>query len=165
MAIDLNKLDNKSLQILIDNHRNKGATDHSLYIEALAEQTRRENKELDLNETIKIVSDAAAKGRFISYAEVASASGANWNKVRYAMGPHLDELIVHCHRNGMPLLSAIVVNKPNITTGALDVDALKGFIAGVHRVEIKVVDSEAFLREQQKKVFEWGRAVKAAKKA
>ena len=72
------------------------------------------------------------------------------------MGPHLDSLLEYCHLNDLPLLSAIVVNKPNLNSGELEPDSLKGFIAGVKSLGISVVDENAFLRDAQAKVFEWG---------
>ena len=91
-----------------------------MYPEALAEQARRKGKGLVFDTTIEVIRQAAITGRYISYGEVAEASGAEWNKVRHAMGPHLDSLLEYCHLNDLPLLSAIVVNKPNLNSGELE---------------------------------------------
>ena len=53
------------------------------------------------------------------------------------------------------MLSAIVVNKPNISTGMMEDDALKGFISAARLLGIPVVDDVQFLRDQQEKVFVW----------
>jgi hypothetical protein len=156
--IDPSSLDDKGLQNFIDNYRRQSATDQQIYIDALAEQAKRKGKGLNFHTTMRVIKEAAARGRFISYGELAEASGASWNQVRHAVGPHLDSLIEYCHRNGLPLLSAIVVNKPNLKSGNLDPDSLKGFITGARGAGIPVTDAASFLREQQAKVFEWGRS-------
>jgi len=73
----------------------------------------------------------------------------------YAIGPHLDRLLEYCHRNGVPLLASIVVNKQNLETGDLEGDSLKGFVAGAQKLGIPVTDEKMFLRQQQELVFEW----------
>lgn len=160
MPIDPTKLSDEGLQNLIENYRRKKATHEKIYSDAIAEQGRRKGKGLNFETTVRVVREAALRGEFISYGEVAEASGADWKKVRHAIGPHLDDLIEYCHLHGLPLLSAIVVNKPNLKTGELDPDSLKGFIAGVRRVEIPVGDERAFLKQSQKEVFDWARASK-----
>jgi hypothetical protein len=160
MAIDPKTLDDKGLQNFIENYRRKGAMDQQVYLDALAEEAKRKGKGLNFETTMRVITAAAAEGRFLSYGELAQASGADWNRVHYAVGPHLDSLIEYCHRNGLPLLSAIVVNKPNVLSGDLNQDSLKGFIAGARRVGIPVTDEKYFLREQQEKVFNWGRSQK-----
>jgi hypothetical protein len=54
-----------------------------------------------------------------------------------------------------PMLSAIVVNKPNKETGRMDPATLKGFVAAARVLGHAVVDEEQFLREQQAEVFKW----------
>ena len=158
MPIDPRTLDDKGLQNFIDNYRRKSATDQQAYIDALAEQAKRNGRGLDFATTMRVIKEAASQGRYISYGELAEQSGADWNKVRYAMGPHLDALLEYCHRNGLPLLSAIVVNRPNLKSGKLEPDLLKGFVAGARRLGLPVINNESFLRDQQDRVFEWGRS-------
>ena len=160
--IDPTSLDDAGLKNLIDNYRRRAATDQKIYIDALAEQARRKGKGLNFETTMRVIGDAAAEGRYLSYGELAEASGASWNRVRHAIGPHLDSLLEYCHRNGLPLLSAIVVNKPNVISGNLEPESLKGFVAGAHRLGIAVVDNQKFLRDEQNKVFAWGRSRPAA---
>lgn len=158
MSIDPRTLDDRGLQNFIDNYRRKSATDQQAYIDALAEQAKRNGRGLDFATTMRVIKEAASQGRYISYGELAEQSGAEWNKVRYAMGPHLDALLEYCHRNGLPLLSAIVVNRPNLKSGKLEPDSLKGFVAGARRLGLPVTNNESFLRDQQARVFEWGRS-------
>lgn len=156
MPIDPKKLDDAGLQNLLDNYRRREAHD-DVYLAALTELARRKGKGLNFDTTVRVIREAAASGRYISYGEVAEASNADWNQVRYAMGPHLDDLIEYCHLNNLPLLSSIVVNKDNVRTGELNPDSLKGFIAGVRRMRIPVVDDHQYLREEQQRVFAWAR--------
>jgi hypothetical protein len=79
-------------------------------------------------------------------------------KCGHAVGPHLDELIEYCYRRGWPLLSVIVANKPNVRTGELEPDPLRGFVAGSRAAGIPDIDDRAFLKAQQLKVFEWARS-------
>jgi hypothetical protein len=50
-----------------------------------------------------------------------------------------------------------VVNKPNVATGKLEPQALKGFIEAARLLDYPITDEQAFLREQQARVFEWVR--------
>jgi hypothetical protein len=53
------------------------------------------------------------------------------------------------------MLSAIVVNKPNVTTGRMEPKSLKGFVGAARELGYTVTDEDAFLKEQQQRVFEW----------
>jgi hypothetical protein len=160
MPFDPTKLTDTQLQSVIDHSRRDGLNDER-YRAALAEQAKRKGKGLNFPTTIRVVSDAARAGRFISYGDVAEASGADWNQVHYAIGPHLDALIEYCHLHGLPLLSSIVVNQKNLRTGQLDPSSLKGFIAGVRGAKIPItLEAEEFLRQEQQKVFEWAKSQK-----
>jgi hypothetical protein len=59
---------------------------------------------------------------------LADASGADWGRVHYEIGGHLWRLVDYAHQKKLPMLSAIVVNKPNVATGRMEPDTLKGFI-------------------------------------
>jgi len=60
------------------------------------------------------------------------------------------------------MLGAVVVNKPNIATGSMEPESLKGFIAAARELGYSITDEEAFLREQQR-VFEWAAAISEAR--
>lgn len=160
---DVKTLSDDGLTNVIDNHRAKGAASQTLYIEALAEQARRKHGGLDFATTIKVLTEAAKCGTFVSYKQLADASGAKWSKVHWSVGPHLDSLIEYCHLRDLPILSAIVVNQTNVDDGTLEPDSLKGFVAGVRGVGISVTDGESYYREEHQRVFEWGRAQPDAK--
>ena len=98
----------------------------------------------------------------MSYKDLADASGADWSKVHYSIGEHLWSLVEYAHLKGWPMLSAIVVNKPNVATGSMEPETLKGFIAAAKELGFSITDQEAFLRDQQNRVFEWARKPDAA---
>ena len=161
MAIDLKALSIGQLENLIENHRKKGATGAPLFIEALQELEKHKGKGLDFNKSMSIILIAAKDGHFLSYKELADASGADWKQVHYAMGDHLWKLVEYSHLKHGVLISAIVVNKPNVGTGKMEPDTLKGFIVAARDLGYPVTDEKAFLREQQGRVFRWAQRVAA----
>jgi hypothetical protein len=50
---------------------------------------------------------------------------------------------------GWPMLSAIVVNKPNVQTGDMEPETLRGFVAAARELGYPITDQVAFLKEQQ----------------
>jgi hypothetical protein len=158
MATDLAKLSDQQLKNIIDNHRRKGATESSVYVNALAEQARRMGRGLSFEKSFAVIRAAAQEGRFVSYKELADASGADWARVHYSIGGHLWSLVEYAHRKGWPMLSAIVVNKQNVGTGEMEPETLKGFIAAARELGFAVTDEKGFLREQQDRVFAWASA-------
>lgn len=160
MSIDVAKLTIDQLRTLIGNHRAKQRTDAPLYVEALGELARREGKGLNFDKTKEIVLKAARERRFLSYKEIADASDVEWGQAHYAIGDHLYKLVEYAHLHGWPLLSAIVVNKPNVATGDMEPSTLKGFIGAARFLKIPVTDEQAFLRAEQQRVFEWAQSEK-----
>lgn len=156
MTINVETLTDRELENLIQNHRDQSATDRPVYTEALAERARRKGQGLNFEKTLSAVHKAARERRFLSYKELSDISGAAWSKVHWAMNGHLDDLLEYCHRRGLPLLSALVVNKGNVATGEIDEEALKGFVSGVRRLGYEVVSEREFFREQQRLAFDWG---------
>jgi hypothetical protein len=100
--IDPRSLDDDQLAAFIGNHRLLKAIEKDSYLDALAEQGKRKGKGLVFETTMRAIRKAAIEKRFLSYKKVAEASGADWNKVRYAIGPHFDSLLEYCHRKGYP---------------------------------------------------------------
>lgn len=156
MAIDVGTLSLDELLALIENHRRKNATGVPLYLDALAELGRRRGHGLDFDKSFAVLRQAAIEGRFISYKSLSDASGANWARVHYSIGPHLEELVEYAHRKGWPLLSAIVVKQEDVSTGEMDESNLRGFINIARQLGYSIVDERAFVREQQARVFAWG---------
>jgi hypothetical protein len=136
-------------------HRRHKATDKAIYLDALTEDGRRRGGGLTFEKSREIILKAAAKGHFLSYKDLADASGVKWELVHHKIGSHLWQLVEFAHRQGWPMLSAVVVNKPNVNTGEMEPGALKGFIGAAEDLGYIVIDKRAFLKEQQSKVFAW----------
>lgn len=155
MPIDVKTLSDIRLNNLIANHRSKKATENPIYLDALRENEMRHGRGFDFDKSFAIIRTAAKERRFISYKDLSDASGAQWNQVHYSVGGHLWRLVEYAHRKNWPMLSAIVVNKNNTDTGAMEPETLKGFVAAAKSLGYPVLDDEAFLREQQELVFAW----------
>ena len=84
-------------------------------------------------------------------------SEVEWNQAHYAMSDHLWSLVEYSHWTEGVLLSASVVNKPNVKTGKMEQDTLKGFIGAARLLNYPVTNEEGFLKEQQERVFAWAR--------
>ena len=102
---------------------------------------------------------AAKEERFLSYKQLADASGADWGQVRYAIGGHLWKLVEYSHLTHGILLSAIVVNQSNVSTETMEPETLKGFIAAARGLDYPVTDERAFLKAQQERVFSWAQSL------
>lgn len=161
MSTDLQEQTDQQLKNLIENHRRQGAVQADLYLAALAEFDRRKGKGLEFQKSFDVIQAAARERRFVSYKELADASGTTWNRVHLTMGQHLGRLVEYAERRDWPMLSAIVVNKPNVKSGKMEPDTLQGFVAAARELGHEVTDESAFLREQQERVFEWA-ALEAA---
>ncbi len=150
--IDLadNELDN-----LIENHRRHDKLHSKLYIGCLAERARRSGKGLSFEKTFAAVMGAAKDGRFLSYKELADSSGAKWTQVNHSVAKHLGHLVEYADRRGWPMLSSVVVNKPNVATGNMEPETLDGFVTAARTLGYTVDDATLFLKEQQQRVFEW----------
>jgi hypothetical protein len=155
MPVNVAELSDDGLQNLIENHQRQKATSAPAYVAALREREIRKGKGLNFDKSFQIIRAAAKEGRFLSYKELADASGADWSQVHYAIFGHLGNLLEFTHRNEWPLLTAIVVNKPNVVTGKMEPDTLRGFITAARDLGYTVTDEEGFLREQQAGVFAW----------
>lgn len=150
--IDLadNELDN-----LIENHRRHDKLRAKLYLDCLAERARRSGKGLSFEKSFDVILGAAKDGRFLSYKELADSSGAKWTQVNHSVAQHLGHLVEYAERRGWPMLSTIVVNKPNVASGKMDPDTLDGLVTSAEALGYTVDDAAVFLKEQQQRVFDW----------
>ena len=111
---------------------------------------------LSAERTYRAIIEAARQGRFVSYGDLARASGVPWIKARRPLPLLLDRLTFLFHVRHWPMLSSIVVNMEDQETGEMAGAGLKGFIAAARRIGIDPGDDPAaFAREQQQRVFEW----------
>jgi len=130
-----------------------GSPDYEI---ALEERERRQSAGLNFRKSLEVITAAAKERRYVSYGEIAENSGVSWNVARRPMPRHLAHLCEYAHQKGWPLLSSIVVNKENVKTGELRPDSLEGFIKEARVLGYLVTDKQAFLRDQQRKTFDWG---------
>lgn len=164
--MELASKDDKQLNTWIVNHEAKGETDRPFYRELLEERARRAQAKhgLDIERSLAALKEAAIGQVCVTYGDVAAANGVSWSKARRQMsgaGGHLDRIVDVCHARGLPLLTAICVNKESVATGELGEDALDGFAAAAKRLGMAVHDPKAFHHESRDRCWEWGRAQRA----
>lgn len=111
---------------------------------------------LDFGCSFAAIRDASERRCFLSYGDIAAASGMRWNTARRRMDPHLFALCARAMKRGWPLLSAIVVDKGSVPHGAMRGRPLIGFARAAERLgRIVGGDAAAFLAEEQGLVFAW----------
>ncbi|WP_281825791.1 hypothetical protein [Jannaschia rubra] len=151
MAKAVSEMSDNQLDAEIANHERLGETRRPRYDDLLEARGRRSG--LDFETSLALIARAAAEGRYLSYGEVADENGADWNAIRHAMNAHLGDLVRWAHLRGLPMVSAIVVNKRHIGTGDMDPSTLKGFSVAARQLGYDFDDADAFLRDQQSAVF------------
>jgi 5-methylcytosine-specific restriction protein B len=114
-----------------------------------------EEARLELEKTFGAIRKGALERRYISYRDVADASGVPWNTAWRLIPQHLDELLRLAHDRGWPMITAIVVRKDDVSTGTLRGEALSGFIAAAKKVGVMPGDPDQFVRDQQLDTFAW----------
>ena len=95
------------LKNVVENHRRHGQFYEPYFLDALEELSRRKGNGLNFQTSLNLIRTAAADGRFLSYKELADASGADWSKVRYAVNKHLGDLLDYAHGRRLPLLALL----------------------------------------------------------
>jgi hypothetical protein len=156
--MDLTKLTDDRLQALIENHRRLGRKDVPLFAAALEELNRRKRAGLDFHTSLRLLWQAARERRFVSYKDIADASGADWTRVRYLVNGHLWDLVDWGASSGVPMLSAIVVDKGNVDTGRKEPSGLKAFTDAARLLGHRVDDPETFSPATARRVFRLGGA-------
>ncbi|KAA2237762.1 hypothetical protein [Salinarimonas soli] len=99
--------------------------------------------------TAQAILSAARAGRYLAFADVAEANGAEWRRVRRQMGAHLKGVCALAMERGGPMISSVVVNRRHVATGAMEPETLAGFLAAARELGFTVEDAERFLRAQQ----------------
>jgi hypothetical protein len=146
----------------IHNHERKAATGAPLYLALLEERARRSQRQghLDVNKSLELLTQAARDQRYVTYGDLAKASGVEWSQARHRMNGangHLDRLLDVCHARGLPLLPALCVNESGRQSGELEPTALKGFASGARRVGRPVRDEPEFHRRERDECLRWAR--------
>jgi hypothetical protein len=156
MVVDLERKSDQELENIVNNHRRLKRYNAPLFLAALALRERRKGGGFDLETTVAVIRDCAKIRRFLSYKDVADASGLEWSRIHWEVGPHLLRVCEYAHGKGWPLLSAIVVNTDKLKTGEMKTTNLEGFIEAAQRVGRDVgTDYAKFVREEQERVFLW----------
>lgn len=160
---DPGSLDNDRLRQVIRNYEARGATQRPEYRAFIEEYNRRHGGGFDVLKTVSFIRQRIGEGRFLSYGEIAELHGAEWNLVRHQIPDHLWAVVRWAHGHGFPMLSAVVVNKPNLETGTLEPDSLKGFVRAAEALGYTVDDPIAFHQDQKRRCLEWARAERGAR--
>jgi hypothetical protein len=104
--------------------------------------------------SLRAIQAAARRGECLSYSDLARANGLDWTpKARYGVGAHLWDLVRWADGQGLPMLSAIVVNKQHVGTGLMEPGTLSGFISAARELGRRVDDPVQFLKEEQNAIF------------
>lgn len=151
--IDPKTLSDDRLASLIENYRTHNATDRPEYRSFIEEHNRRFGGDFDLRRTIDFVLRRARERRFSSYGEIAELHGADWSKVRHQMPHHLWDVVLWARSHGLPMLSAVIVNKQHVESGDMEPETLRGFIRAAQELGYEIGDWHSFLREQQQECF------------
>ncbi len=153
-----------------------GRTADQVYWDALRARALRQTG-LDLDRTYEALQAAAAKGQFITYGELADASGVarghvfpnhyashlkHVEQAAHARGAPMTRAILEAailaaaHARGAPMISSIVVRADNVGAGELSPVALAAFSQLARELGHEVADETTFLKDQQEKTFQWG---------
>lgn len=158
MAVDLTKKSGAELDTLIANYRKANQLDHPILREALRLRGKLGSKTLDLKRSCAAIIAAAKAGRFVSYKQIADASGCDWISAYPVISAHLYLVLKQARANGWPPLSAIVVNGEHVETGEMKPETLAGFIGAVAGVGYEIeADPEMSLSLMQRQVFTWAK--------
>jgi hypothetical protein len=156
MAIDFQSKTKPQLNALIENYRKVGKTTDPIFVEALRVRELKFGLGLNFETSLNVVKSAAKQGRYTSYQSLADATGANWAKVHWQMGEHLQRMLEYTRAKGWPPLSVIVVNAKAIDTGEMKEESLTGFLKGAREVGYDVEGEPiTVLRRLQQEVFDW----------
>jgi hypothetical protein len=166
MAIDLEAKTTKELEIIIANCQRLNRTGDARCIAASKILDDRRNGDYNMEKTIAAICEHGKQGQFLSYKDVANASGLEWGNVFRQINMHLDSVCIYSQGQGWPLLSAIVVNQKNLGSGDMTVANRKGFLDAAkgagREVDIEPIE---FIKREQKRVFDWCRVEPAQPKA
>lgn len=149
--IDLKAKSDAQLRTIIANHERLGKTNLPGYRDACDELAKR--SAFNFEASLRVISEAARAKQFLSYGALAEASSVEWSKAYLLIGAHLWELVRWGHARGLPMLSAIVVNKENLATGIMAAETLQGFVRAAEALGMTVKEPDAFRREQQTLLF------------
>jgi hypothetical protein len=156
MAIDLAAKATKDLETIVANCVRLKRTADPIYAAANAILETRRTGEYNLDKTIETIREHGKLRSFLSYKDIADASGLNWAKSRHGVLKHLDDVCRHTISKEWPNLTAIIVNKDNIATGEMTPENAKGFLRALRTLGREVdIDDGPFIKREQQRVFAW----------
>ncbi len=159
---DFSTKSDKEIDQWIHNFEVNSETGQPFYHELLEERVRRgqtRKHSLNIEKSLEVLMQAAIEQRCLTYGDIAKASNVEWKQARRSMSGkngHLDNLLDICHARGLPLLTAICVNKSGLESGELEETALEGFVAGAQRIGMSVTDKLAFHHNSRDECWKWG---------
>jgi hypothetical protein len=158
MAVDLEAKTTKELATIVANcQRLKRTADPRCLAASKILQDRR-NGDYNMEKTVATILAHGQRGRFLSYRDVAIASGLEWGNVFRQINLHLDAVCSYSHGKGWPLLTAIVVSHGNLGSGEMTVANRKGFLDAAKGAGRNVdIEDVAFVKREQQRVFDWCR--------
>jgi hypothetical protein len=146
----------KELEVIVANCARLGKTGDPRCVAASKILSDKKNGDYDTEKTIAAICDRGRRGQFLSYKDVADASGLEWSNAFRQINMHLDAVCVLSEGKGWPLLSALVVNQRNVATGEMTVANRKGFLDAAKAAGREIdVEDEAFVKREQQRVFAW----------
>ena len=145
------------LDNLLANYDRRGQTSSSVYLDALAMRETMYAGMLTFDATVEAIRKAALDRRYISYEDVAEASGSTIQKARMQLPAHLARVMRYVLCKGWPLITSIVVTKPHVATGTMEGSALESFLkaCALHGQGVPSEDVAGFVRGEQEKTFAW----------
>jgi len=156
MAVDLEAKTTRELETMVANCQRLKRTGDARCLAASKILQDRRNGDYNMEETVATMLDHGQRGGFLSYRDVAIASGLEWRNVFRQINLHLDAVCVYSHGKGWPLLTAIVVNHQNLGSGEMTVANRKGFLDAVKGAGRDVdIEDVAFVKREQQRVFDW----------
>jgi hypothetical protein len=158
MAVDLESKATKDLETIVANCVRLKRTADPVFAAANAILETRRTGEYNLEKTIATIREHGRLRSFLSYKDIADASGLNWVKSRRGVGPHLEALCVRSAEKGWPLLTSIIVNKDKVETGEMTAENLRGFMVTAAAAGREVdIEDLLFMKREQQRVFAWCR--------
>lgn len=107
-----------------------------------------------LQTSLDAIASATRAGRFSCYKDIADANGMDWDKAYRRINGHLWDLVSWSHDQFGFMISAVIVNKERLNDGRMEESTLAGFTRAAEELGFAVTDAHAFLRAQQRQVFE-----------
>jgi len=157
MALDYSSKTKIELDNIIANNHPDRSGNKERFLVASEERERRYPGALTFEKSLAAITQAAKEGRCISFKEMSTQNGVTFNKAHWSMAGHLGRLVFYGHVKGLPMLSTVVVNEAEKTTGKLKPENLAGLIKHARDIGYlkadEEIDEEAFVEAQQQAVF------------